>query len=195
MQIENGLTFAKNTAVNNFMFRYGLTGSTETRALLNFGIENNEKGLLPVHLSVKQRIISQKGIVPAISFVGYAGSGRLASKTFRTDNDFLFNFIAAFENEITDRFSIGYNVGTSSFYRDLLLTACFAYDFTDELSGFVEYFAHFEKKAVPSHNVDIGLLYLITNDLQIDFAVGASQLDNDPDLDLFLTVGISFRFR
>jgi hypothetical protein len=191
MQVENGLTFARNTVLNNFMFRYGLTGSTEIRALFDVGMENNERGLLPVSLSVKQRIIHQKGIVPAISLVGYVGSGRLASRAFQTEDNFQFTFIAAFENEITDRFSIGYNLGTNSFHNDLLFTLCFAYAFTERLSGFAEYFAHFEKAIRPSHNADFGLLYLITNDLQIDLAFGFS-LSRNPEL--FVTTGISYRF-
>jgi hypothetical protein len=191
MQIENGLTFANNTALNNLMLRYGLTNSTEIRALFDFGMENSERGLLPVYLSVKQRIILQNGIIPAISLVGYASSGTLASKRFRTDDNFLFNFIVAFENEITDRLSVGYNIGTSSFHDNFLFTICFEYGFTERLTGFVEYFSHFEKGIKPSHNADFGLLYLITNDLQIDFAAGFS-LTKNPDL--FFTTGISYRF-
>jgi hypothetical protein len=200
MQVENGLIFAKNTVLNNIMFRYGLTGSTEVRALLDFGMDHSKTGILPVCLSVKQRIISQNGFVPAISLVGYAGIGHLASKTFRLDNDgvfeidddFAYNFIVAFENKITDRLSLGYNIATFSFHEDLSVTACLGYGFTNKLSGFAEYFAHFEKENRTNHHTDVGLLYLITDDLQIDFAVGISLFDDNSDV--FVTAGVSFRF-
>ena len=59
-QLENGITITKQTVINNLMLRYGLTPSTEIRLLLNAGKEFKNKGLLPISLSFKQRIIEQK---------------------------------------------------------------------------------------------------------------------------------------
>ncbi|MDR2206492.1 MAG: transporter [Flavobacteriaceae bacterium] len=189
MQIENGFTFAEKTALNNFMFRYGLSGSTEIRALLDFGMQNSEKGLLPATFSIKQRIVSQKGIFPAITFSGYVSSGYLASKAFH-NHEFTFSFITAFENKITDSFAVSYNIGTSSFHKDILFTACFNYAFSEKLTGFAEYFSNFEKTLKPNHNTDFGLLYLMNSNFQIDLATGIS-IAEQPNL--FVTTGISFR--
>ena len=52
-QIENGITIAKKTVVNNLMLRYGITKSTEIRTLIDYGKEYNQKGFKPITLSVK----------------------------------------------------------------------------------------------------------------------------------------------
>ncbi len=43
-QIEEGVTLAKKTAINNLMVRYGITHSTEIRLLLDAGIEFENYG-------------------------------------------------------------------------------------------------------------------------------------------------------
>lgn len=101
-QIEEGVTLAKNTAINNLMMRYGITHSTEIRLLLDAGEEFKNYGLQPITLSLKQRIIEQHKFIPAISFVGYLSYGRIATKDFQ-NNDWPFQVKFAFENEITDR--------------------------------------------------------------------------------------------
>ena len=82
-QLENGITIAKQTVINNLMLRYGLTPSTEIRLLLNVGKEFKNKGLLPISLSFKQRIIEQKKIIPAMTLVGYIAFEQLANKDFK----------------------------------------------------------------------------------------------------------------
>jgi len=85
-QIEEGITLAKNTAVNNLMIRYGITHSTEIRLLLDAGKEFENYGLQPITLSVKQRIIEQHKFTPAISFVGYLSYGQIATKDFQNND-------------------------------------------------------------------------------------------------------------
>lgn len=190
-QLENGITVAKQTVINNLMLRYGLTPSTEIRLLLDVGKEFENKGLLPISLSFKQRIIEQKEIIPAMTLVGYVAFEQLASKDFK-GNKLPFEIKMAFENEINEKFSIGYNLGTSNQFKDLNLSAALGYNINDKISTFIEYFSTLSKNG-NEHNIDAGILYIINPKLQIDIAYAQplNGLDNKP----FSTIGISYSFQ
>lgn len=190
-QLENGITIAKQTVINNLMLRYGLTPSTEIRLLLDVGKEFENKGLLPISLSFKQRIIEQKEIIPAMTLVGYVAFEQLASKDFK-GNKLPFEIKMAFENEINDKFSIGYNLGTSNQFKELNLSAALGYNITDKISTFVEYFSTLSKNG-NEHNIDTGTMYVINPKLQIDIAYAQPiyGLENKP----FGTIGIAYYFQ
>ena len=190
-QLENGITIAKQTVINNLMLRYGLTPSTEIRLLLDVGKEFENKGLLPVSLSFKQRIIEQKEIIPAMTLVGYVVFEQLASKDFK-GNKLPFEIKMAFENEINEKFSIGYNLGTSNQFKNLNLSAALGYNITDKISTFVEYFSTLSKNG-NEHNIDTGIMYVINPKLQIDIAYAQPiyGLENKP----FGTIGIAYSFQ
>ncbi len=190
-QLENGITIAKQTVINNLMLRYGLTPSTEIRLLLDVGKEFENKGLLPISLSFKQRIIEQKEIIPAMTLVGYVAFEQLASKDFK-GNKLPFEIKMAFENEINDKFSIGYNLGTSNQFKELNLSAALGYNITDKISTFVEYFSTLSKNG-NEHNIDTGIMYVINPKLQIDIAYAQPiyGLENKP----FGTIGIAYSFQ
>lgn len=189
-QMEEGVTLSRQTALNNLMVRYGITNSTEIRLLSDAGKEYENKGLQPVTLSLKQKIIRQKNIIPAISFVGYLSYGQFASKDFR-NKEWPFQLKLAFENELSDNLSLGYNVGTSNQFKNLDLTLNLGYAPTAKISTFVEYFS-FLSKISDEHNLDAGILYLITPLFQADIAVGHSIFASDSRF--FTTFGIAYLF-
>ena len=189
-QIENGITLAKETFVNNLMLRYGATNSTEIRLLIDAGKENGLFGLKPLTISAKQRILEQKKWIPSMTLVGYATFGKLASNDFQ-ENKISTELKLAFENELTDKFAVGYNIGQSESFENLTLSLGFYYTPIDKISTFVEYFStvsHFTQE----HNFDTGILYLLSPVLQIDFAIGHSIFAVDKRF--FTTFGISYLF-
>lgn len=190
-QLENGITIAKQTVINNLMLRYGLTSSTEIRLLLNAGKEFKNKGLLPISLSFKQRIIEQKKIIPAMTLVGYIAFEQLANKDFK-GNKLPFEIKMAFENEINNKFSIGYNLGISNQLKNLNLSVAIGYNITDKISTFIEYFSTLSKNG-NEHNIDAGIMYVINPKLQVDiaYALPVYGLENKP----FGTIGIAYFFQ
>lgn len=190
-QLENGITIAKQTVINNLMLRYGLTPSTEIRLLLNAGKEFKNKGLLPISLSFKQRIIEQKKIIPAMTLVGYIAFEQLANKDFK-GNKLPFEIKMAFENEINNKFSIGYNLGISNQLKNLNLSVAIGYNITDKISTFIEYFSTLSKNG-NEHNIDAGIMYVINPKLQVDiaYALPVYGLENKP----FGTIGIAYFFQ
>lgn len=189
-QVEEGVMISKESAVNNLMIRYGLTHSTEVRLLVDAGKEFQNKGLQPVTFSLKQRIIEQKNAIPAISFIGDVSAGPMASRDFYT-REWPFALKFAFENDLSQKFSLGYNVGTSERFKNLDLTLNLGYVNTNKISTFIEYFSTINRLSA-EHNVDAGILYLITPLLQVDVAFGRSVFSNDSRY--FGTFGISCLF-
>lgn len=190
LQIENGVIAAKNTILNDLMVRYGITNSTELRLNVDAGKEIGS-GLEPITFSFKQRLVRQKKWIPAITFVGYAQVGQLASRDFKSKNtnvDFRF----AFENELNDQFSLTYNLGSTDGFRGFQPILELGYAPTNKVSVYVEYFGTIGE-GWPQHNMDTGVLYLLRSDLQVDLALGNS-LDRWGKR-FYSTIGISYIFK
>ena len=190
-QIEEGIYFAENNFQNNLMLRFGISKSTEFRFLSDYSKTEDSKGLMPLGLSFKQRIIEQNKWIPAITLVGYIRIGQLASNDYlNTENPIDYKFV--FQNNLTDKLSLGYNVGTSTTLNHLNYTINLGYSPSYKISLFGEYFSDIVKEETPSENFDLGILYLLNQKLQIDMAYGNSiQLVKSES---YLTAGISYRF-
>lgn len=172
------------------MLRFGVTNSTELRLLADTGKENAINGLKPLVLSAKQRLIEQNKIIPAITFVGYVSFGNLASRNFQ-DNRITTALKLAFENELFEKFSLGYNIGSSNNFRDLNLTSGLAYAPNEKTTTYIEYFSTINKSE-QKHNVDAGILIILIPALQIDLAFGHAIFAADSRF--FTTFGISYLF-
>lgn len=189
IQVENGLTLAKGTVINNLMLRYGLGSSTEVRLLVDAGKEEGIRGLKPLTISAKQRLLEQQQkIIPAITLVGYVSFEKAASKNFQ-GNEIPFELKLAFENELDDQFSLGYNLGTSDKFKNLNFSFGVGYSPIENISTFVEYFSTFNRHD-SEHNIDIGILFTATPVLQFDIACGRSI--DDRDANFFTTFGVSY---
>lgn len=189
-QVEEGATFADKTCLNNFLLRFGLTGSTELRFASDAGKVLTQSGFKPVALGFKQRFIQQNRFLPAVALIGDVVFGSLASKDFR-QNNFPYELKLAFENDIDNHFSIGYNLGTDSWFLDLNVTFEVVYSPAEPLSVFVEYFSTFLKNN-SEQNIDLGISYLINNRFEIDCAAGRAIFSSDNRL--FATAGLSYLF-
>lgn len=189
-QLENGVTFANQTVVNNFTLRYGVTRTTELRLHLDAGKEHTLKGVKPVTLSFKQRLLEQHNAIPAITLVGYASIEKLATKDFQ-DKRVPIELKLAFENELNDKFSLGYNVGTSDTFQAMNLSALVSYAPIEKLGTFIEYFSTFNCHS-SEHNFDAGLLFIPTPKLQLDIAFGHAIGGRENRF--FATCGISYLF-
>ena len=189
-QIENGLTFAKQTVENNWMLRVGISKSTEVRLGVDAGLEDGLKGLKPLTLSFKQRLLEEQGFFPALTLIGGLSYGEIASKEFQ-ENKLDYELILSFENTLTDKLSLGYNIGISNNFKDLNFTIGLGYDFSDKIATYLEYYSVFSGED-PNYNVDFGLLYHIKPKLQIDMAMGTSMFEKDKHL--FGTIGVSYLF-
>ncbi|MEI7965953.1 MAG: transporter [Chitinophagaceae bacterium] len=207
IQIESGIIFSQtdrqlSDIIQTSMLRYGIAKKWELRLLTNEGfsgipvIAKNSFGFYPITLSAKHALVDQKGMIPAITLVGYLKIPFAASKNNQL-NYWAPSILLAFQNDLSDKLSVGYNAGLSwdgiEKKNSYLFTVSVGYSVSRQLSAFGEYFSNYSSLFSPSHNVDFGLEYLIKPTLQLDIAGGTSLFDNGASI--FETMGVSYRFK
>lgn len=96
--------------------------------------------------------------------------------------------LLAFSNELYHNLSFDYNIGTTNGFRGLIFTTELNYSPHKNITLFGEYFATFNDKQTPNHNIDIGMIYSVTPSFMIDAMVGHSFLEKY----FFFGVGISY---
>lgn len=209
IQFETGYTFSFEDAHPNVqshtfpetLIRLGLTDIVELRVEwpnLSFIDDSNDDGFRDLGLGFKVQVFQQEGLRPRLSF-----AGRLSLPT--GDEDFssdrvdpeLRTIVTYSLNERVGLFG-NVNVGgpTSQGTRFVQVSSSLGASATlrDRLTGFVEYFGFYPREVAggSGHFLQTGLVYLLTDHLQLDARVGGG-LTRGTD-DFFTGAGISWRF-
>lgn len=197
---ENG---GQTAATGMLFLRYGLAKRVELRLVLEEGrlrdrfIQETTQGLYPLAAGTKVALIKeQKGLLPEASLLGYLNLPYLARADSQR-NLYSPAIIAAFENKFLKKWEIEYNAGwkRDAFDTDYewMASASLHYELTDKLTIFGEYFGHYQSGDPALHNADGGLLYLLAENIQADFAIGSSIQADPENRNFFGTVGLSIR--
>ena len=123
--------------------------------------------------------------------MGYISNEKWASKAFR-GNDIQYELKLAMENEISEKISLGYNVGASNEFKNLNITAGISYAASNKISTYFEYFSSISK-VTNEHNADVGLLYLLKPQVQLDISVGNAIFSKANRF--YATTGVSYWFK
>lgn len=193
LQVENGILFNKTGVLNNFMVRYGYSGSGEIRCAVDLGKVNSNFSIFPVQLSAKQRLFNPSGALPLVTLIGYLNFGPIASANVKS-NEIEGALLLAFQHDLNDDMAFEWNFGSRSFRKDLKFTLLYSYKIFNRATTFVEYFSDFNKSSKPVHNADVGILYAASNNLSLDIGFG-STLDSTLPNSTFFTCGASYRFQ
>ncbi|MFC1733902.1 transporter [candidate division KSB1 bacterium] len=213
LQIETGIVNEtdesigikeKTTAWNTTLFRYGLLDNWEIRfgvEYLDYTItdkimitENQFSGFSPIIIGTKILIANENGFIPQLAFLGHltisgTGEGNFFSEYLASD----FRF--ALEYSITNNISFGANAGSewdgvnlnsNNFYSIVLGISPLK-----NLGIFIEAYGYILEKSSPDHRADVGITYLIKNNLQFDVSTGIGINEIAPDR--FLSAGLSWR--
>ena len=209
-QIETGFGFNKSSfdiieyQMANTLFRYGLFNFLELRLNAGYGLVSfpddlpfpakDYSGFEPIFLGVKVPLVKEKGILPQVAFMGHL-TLPLASEEFNPDKvlpDFRFNF----ENTLSDRFSLAYNLGMQwyDFGHSYLYTVALGADMSEKVGVFIEPFGYFYSSQLVSFNADEhylngGLTYLIKDNIQLDGFFGSALSHKE----IFGGIGFSIR--
>jgi hypothetical protein len=217
LQIESGYTFVHDDdagvrsdthSLGELLFRYGLLYDwLELRlAVLPLverteagGRTETEGGVDDLSLGVKLWLSAQDAWRPEMALIGSlrvpTGSSAFTADEPLPGANWLFAW------EVDDRIGIG---GSTGAYRaiddgdDYLLTThswTVTYAFTEDLGGYVEWFAlvpHAARAADTEHYFDGGPTYLFSKDVQLDVRAGVGL--NDAADDVFTGIGLSVRF-
>ena len=192
IQIENGFRLDTISLINNLMIRQGVSKGTEIRVLCDFGKTRKTTGVYPVIFGVKQKVFKPKSnkLIPAITLSGYYSFGRLAGKQFASNKD-TYSLIIVLQHDWSENFSFGYNIGSTDFKDHYNFTTFACFSPLPRITFFLEYFAFFERNNLPVNNTDFGILFLVKNNFQIDFAANLPIANNQ--FIPYLTAGFSWR--
>jgi hypothetical protein len=222
LQLEAGATYLRNDrgatdvtalAVPESLLRWGLTDTFELRLFFagfavertssDMGQSSKEDGFAFSALGVKVAVAEGKGAVPKVALLGALTfpTGTDAFSTERVDPSFRF----AFSNTLTERLSLGYNLGATWLTIEDSLgvedTVAFAnwtvvlgISASERVGVFTELFgrAPLSGDGRTRTSFNTGMTYLLTRRLQLDANVSAGLSDAAPDWTA--GVGVSFRF-
>lgn len=194
-------TLLRAGLMRDLELRLGMAGYTWAQEDTPDGVARTS-GWGDTEMGFKLRLWDERGALPDAALLAGVSlpSGARGFTSDRLDPAFRFSF----SHTLTERLSLGYNVGaawTSALEEDgatrasaaFQYTATLGYGVTDRLGAFIEAFgdAPFDSGA-PAHSLDGGFTYLIRDNLQADLAIGAG-LSKAAD-DWFISVGLSYRF-
>lgn len=185
-----------------FELRVGVPGIAIENTDTETGSSTN-RGLVDATVGFKVVIAEEKGAFPQTAFLGtlIVPSGDDEFTSDRLDPAFRFTF----SNTLSDKLSLGYNIGglwltepdDEGFLDSLSFfdwTVALGISVTDRLGVFVEGFglAPIDSDARTITAIDAGVTYLLTPRLQVDASASAGLSSAAPDWTLGL--GLSFRF-
>lgn len=199
---RTGETKTINYLYNTSLIRYGVLTDFELRLQVEYAgqrIENHGEGPLvqglnPVVVGTKVFICDQQGDVPQTSFsvsltLPYFGSAQFKPRRVAPSLYFLF------ENEFSERLSLGYNVGIKwdgiAPGATGVVTASLGVSVSRRVSAFVEGYLFAAEKTDPDQRADCGLSYLVANNFVVDVSGGWGVNDKAPDS--FISFGLSWR--
>jgi hypothetical protein len=212
LQIETGSLMEKNGtnlseqkafAYNTTLFRYGLLDNFELRLGMDYlrgkeHIKNTDTtytfaGLSPVYTGFKVKIAEEEGWKPEIAFLGGMLFPFTAGEHFKLSHP-AANMRFAFAHTLSDRFSLGYNLGAEwngesaqpGFYYSVSLGT----GISDYLGMFIESYGLVRGKGDAEHLLDAGVTFLLLPNLQLDMSGGIGIHDA---ADNFVNFGVSYR--
>lgn len=201
-QLETGFDYYKRTNGKIYflpvtLFRTGISKSAEVRvSVRNIHDKTNAlsaKGISPLTVGIKTHIIEQRGWIPETDILAdfLFPLGNSSFQPSQVGHDVFL----LFENDITSKFAINYNVGLiwdGSSNRNLFTASvCSNFLVTDRLGLFIEYYDFIRKLESKEHGIDGGITYLIAPHIQVDFSAGISLVDSK--LNHFVSSGFSIR--
>lgn len=210
-QIEAGFVYeadknnganVKNISYPSVLLRYGMLNNLEFRMEVENSMTENEeggqttsiKGIKPVSLGLKVNICEEKGLRPSTGIIINLSLPNLASKELKANNlGSSINF--AFENSITEKLSLGYNLGSSwngnTTEASLFYTMSLGYSICKCVSAFVEGYGFMPENSSSDHRFDFGVSLFPVKNFSLDASAGFGITSNAPDY--FINGGFSLR--
>lgn len=206
LQIETGISFEKTDDESDFytyptiLVRCGVTDNLELRLILN-NITSHVRGvtysgITPVTAGFKVKLTEEKGILPMLSFLGYLTIPDLASKNLKA-TWYATSFKIAMQNTLSQKISIGYNVGIEwdgeTPQPTFIYSLSTGYSITEKIASFIELYGFLLQRSTGNHRMDAGFSYLLKNNMMIDISAGLGINKYAPAN--FIAAGYSIRLK
>lgn len=201
IQIESGLSFQKDQfndqlRILNTLFRFGLFSGVELRLNTNIVKERNgddyttKPSFTDVELGTKIQLLNSDENKTKIAFLSHF--------LIPTKDEYSYNSSALLSrilisHDITETFQIGYNIGYNKWFKYDDGEFIYTLAFSKNLGTLGIYFELFGDKTsdTSKFNWDTGLLYSVSDDLQLDFSLGQG-FDNNLN---YFGVGVSWMLK
>lgn len=198
---NNGGT-VKNLSYPSALLRYGMLSNLELRMEIENtksdfetgGQTTSVSGIKPISLGLKVNVLEEKGILPAAGIIINFSLPNAASKELKSNNlGSSINF--AFENSITDKLSLGYNLGSSwdgnTTEANVFYSMSLGYSICKCVSAFVEGYGFMPENTSSNHRFDFGVSLFPLKNFSLDASAGFGITKNAPDY--FINGGFSLR--
>jgi len=199
----NDLFSTRSFTYNTTLLRFGLLNNLELRAgmdyfrasttLNNTSISSTISGISPLYTGFKIKITEAQEWFPQVAFLG----GLVLPFTANSDrkpNYTAANIRFAFSHALSNRFSLGYNLGAEwdgdSPVPGYFYSAALGFAVTDRLGAFFESYGLIPETGDAEHLMDTGLTYLLLPTLQLDVSGGIGL--NKAAIQNFISLGLSF---
>lgn len=153
-------------------FRYEWDGGTPSA-----------KGLAPLTLGTKVKLLEEKGTIPQTALMYHISLPGTAGEAFQVDKA-EHELRANFSHTLSDKLELAYNIGAQ--WQELkgadgMYTLSFAYELSDKVGLFAEAFGFLVEDEQNSHALDGGLTFLARPNLQLDAYIGKDLSENADD--------------
>lgn len=162
--------------LNNTYLRYGLSEWAEVHVGADLLLCDGTTGLSALSVGTKVKMLDGAGWVPTVSFMANLASPHIGSKAYRPDH-LAPQLYLLFQNDVTDWFNIGYNIGAEwdGFIAEptTFAAVCLGFAITDDLGCFVESYNYFTTES-SEYLMDLGLTWIVSPRVQLDVSAAIS---------------------
>jgi hypothetical protein len=204
LQIEGGYQFTADRGVEShalplFLIRAGLTRKIELRVIwdgLSWAEDNGrfKPEASDMSLGLKAHFMEQSRLLPAIGLLGSlslpTGNGGSTSNGVDPTGGLLWNYELAAGPSLFGTVLISSVSSNDGRFFEAANALGISLPINDRVGSFLEYFGFY--RIGPAHNLNGGLTYLLTDNLQLDVNGGFGM--NGRADDYFLGTGVAFRF-
>jgi len=211
-QIETGFSISVGNYTDRWegsvgygetLLRFGLFDGMELRLAMDYStmmteyffggtIIDTQRGLSPIALGAKIDLTEQKGWIPELALIIHVNT-----PVFNSDFSIDYavpDVILAASHTISQRFSLGYNLGIEWADEDASPTkkysAVAGFGLSDRIGMYLETFGSFDQGEF-MNMIDGGFTFLILPNLQYDISGGLGVTASSPDF--FIGTGLSYR--
>ncbi len=211
LQIETGFVFEgdksggvqeDNFSLFTTLLRYGVNEYFELRmgtslnmnTIKSGGESTSIFGVSSVDVGMKIKMADGDGLKPQVALLANVIIPEPGKEEYSAE--YLTPSMAlAFSQDLSDRFSLGYNLGAVwngvTAKPAAKYSVALAIGLAEKLGSFVEIYGYFPQDEQGINIFDFGLTYLIRPNLQVDASAGFGLSEVSPDY--FVNAGISWR--
>lgn len=199
---ENNMRY-QSYAYNSTLLRYGLMRNMELRLGLEYLADrmkatsadytNTASGFGPLYTGFKIKIADEQAWKPEIAFLGAVILPFTANDSYKPAHS-ATSMLFAFSHTLSDRLSLGYNLGTSwdgeTAIPDYFYSVSLGIGLTEKLGAYIESYGAFPEEGKPEHLADAGFTYLVSPNFQLDLSGGIGLYNAT---DNFISCGFTYR--